>query len=230
MFNALTDCFVQPLPCDEELTAVLMFGLAAAAQVSLLALLRPRPVGRLRAACLRVKRNFGVWIGSVLSGLVLAAGLWPAPAGAAEDAWRGKAAPEFSLKTLDGRTVKLAELRGKVVLLNFWATWCGPCKVEIPWLNDFSTRYRQQGLEVVGVSMDNVADRDDSEKVAAFAREMKMNYTVLLHDDAVKAAYGGLRYMPQTFMVGRDGRIISADYGIRTKAAFEADVLRALGR
>ena len=84
-------------------------------------------------------------------------------------------APDFELKSLDGRTVKLSDFHGKVVVLNFWATWCAPCRVETPWLVDFYRQYKEQGLEVVGVSMDD----GNQEHVAEFVKEMGINYTVL---------------------------------------------------
>jgi peroxiredoxin len=136
----------------------------------------------------------------------------------------GKPAPEFALYTLDGRSVRLSSLRGKVVLLNFWATWCAPCRVEMPWLVDFSRRYQRQGLEVVGVSVDD-GDRD---RVAAFVRATNVNYTIVLKDKAVSDAYGGLRFLPQTFFIGRDGKVVKRTYGVRGKDEFENDIRQAL--
>jgi peroxiredoxin len=140
--------------------------------------------------------------------------------------WTGKPAPEFALHTLDGRSVRLSALRGKVVLLNFWATWCAPCRVEMPWLVEFSGRYQRQGLEIVGVSVDD-GDRD---RVAAFVRARNVNYTIVLKDKAVSEAYGGLRFLPQTFFIGRDGKVIKWTYGVRGKDAFEDDIRQALGK
>jgi peroxiredoxin len=151
------------------------------------------------------------------------AALWAMPA-AGTDGWIGKPAPEFALHTLDGRSATLSGLRGKVVLLNFWATWCAPCRVEMPWLVDFSRRYQRQGLEIVGVSMDD----DDRDRVAAFVRARDVNYTIVLKDKAVSDAYGGLRFLPQTFFIGRDGKVIKWTYGVRGKDDFEDDIRRAL--
>jgi thiol-disulfide isomerase/thioredoxin len=142
----------------------------------------------------------------------------------ASDGWTGKSAPEFALYTLDGRSVKLSSLRGKVVLLNFWATWCAPCRVEMPWLVDFSRRYQHQGLEIVGVSVDD-GDRD---RVATFVRARNVNYTIVLKDKAVNDAYGGLRFLPQTFFIGRDGKVIKRTYGVLGKEDFEDDIRQAL--
>jgi len=111
------------------------------------------------------------------------------------------------------------------VLLNFWATWCAPCRVEVPWLVEFYARYRADGLEILGINMDD----GDREKVVNFAQEKHVQYPILLKDADVTAAYGGLHFLPQTFFVGRDGRITKRSFGILDKATFESDVLAALG-
>src|SRR5437868_4195356 len=135
-------------------------------------------------------------------------------------------APDFELTSLDGRTAKLSDLRGKVVVLNFWATWCAPCRVETPWLVDFYRQYKEQGLEVVGVSMDD----GDRQQVADFVKEMKVNYTILIGNHAVGDAYGGLRFLPQTFFIGRDGKIIKHSFGIKSKSDFEDAIKQSLSR
>jgi len=142
------------------------------------------------------------------------------------DGWTGKAAPDFTLKTLDGRLVRLSQFRGKTVLVNFWATWCAPCRVEMPWLAAFYDRYRSRNFEIVGVAMDD-GDRD---RVAEFVQETRVKYTILLKDDAVGPAYGGARFLPQSFFVGRDGRILAHMIGMRSKENFEADIMAALQR
>jgi thiol-disulfide isomerase/thioredoxin len=139
--------------------------------------------------------------------------------------WAGKSAADFALRALDGRRVRLSDFRGKVVIVNFWATWCGPCKVEMPWLVEFYERYRASGLEILGVSVDD----GDPDRVAKFVRARRVSYTILLKDDAVVDAYGGLRFLPQSFFIGRDGKIIKRTYGIQAKREFEADVTDALG-
>src|SRR2546426_6507666 len=96
-------------------------------------------------------------------------------------------APDFELKSLAGGTVKLSAFRGKVVVLNFWATWCAPCRVETPWLVDLYRQYKEQGLEVVGVSMDD----GEQEHVSDFVKEIGINYTVLTGNHTVGDAYGG---------------------------------------
>jgi cytochrome c biogenesis protein CcmG, thiol:disulfide interchange protein DsbE len=111
-------------------------------------------------------------------------------------------APDFSLTDLDGKPLDLSTYRGKVVLLDFWATWCTPCRAEIPHFIEFQNNYRDQGLQVIGVSMD-----DDLKPVGPFYKEYKMNYPVALGNDKLAQAYGGILGLPVTFLIGRDGHI-----------------------
>ena len=142
----------------------------------------------------------------------------PAAAGAAG---APRPAPDFTLQSLDGRTVRLSDFRGKAVVLNFWATWCAPCRVEMPWLVELSRRYRAQGVEVVGVSLD---DPGQEQEVAKFARERNVDYTILLGSNAVGDAYGGARFLPQTFFIDRDGRIVKSTVGITTESDLEKNI------
>lgn len=121
-----------------------------------------------------------------------------------------KPAPEFALKDANGRTVHLSDYRGKVVLLDFWATWCGPCKIEIPWFIDFEREFKDQGFAVLGVSM----DEDGWRVIKPYVQSMKMNYRVLLGDDAVSTAYGGLDSLPTTLLIDRQGKIASVHVGV----------------
>ena len=141
------------------------------------------------------------------------------------DDWTGHAAPDFVLDTLDGRRLRLSDLRGRVVLINFWATWCAPCALEMPWLAEFDARYRARGLTILGISVDDAS----RERIAKMVEERRATYLILLKDDTVELRYGGVRFLPQTFFVGRDGRVVMWRYGIRTREAFEADVRSALG-
>jgi peroxiredoxin len=136
----------------------------------------------------------------------------------------GQTAANFALRALDGHTIRLSDFRGKVVLLNFWATWCAPCRVEMPWLVEFHQRYRSRGLEVVGVALDD-GGRDE---IARFVRERHVDYIILLKDDAVADAYGGGRFLPQTFLIGRDGRILRHGSGLLDRTQLEIDIRRAL--
>jgi len=118
-------------------------------------------------------------------------------------------APDFTLKSLDGRDVHLSALHGKVVIVNFWATWCGACKVEIPELIDVYQRRHRDGLEIVGISMDDASN----DVVARFAKSKNVSYTIVRGDAAVAKAYGGIRFMPQSFVVDRHGKIVKTFLG-----------------
>lgn len=113
-----------------------------------------------------------------------------------------KTAPDFTLTDSNGSKVQLADYRGKVVLLNFWATWCGPCQVEIPWFEEFEQQYKSKGFAVLGVSM----DEDGWTAVKPYIAEHKLNYRILLGNDSVSQLYGGLDSLPTTFMIDRDGK------------------------
>ncbi len=134
-----------------------------------------------------------------------------------------KAAPDFHLKDAEGKAVKLSDYRGKVVLLDFWATWCGPCKMEVPWFIEFQRAKKNQGFEVLGVSM----DEDGWAAVRPFVKDMQINYRVLLGDDRTADSYGGLEALPTTFIIDRDGRIASTHVGVADKKDFE-DVIDQL--
>ena len=122
----------------------------------------------------------------------------------------GKPTPAFSLKDADGQVVRPADYKGKVVLLDFWATWCGPCKLEIPWFMEFERQFKDQGFAVVGVSM----DEDGWAAIKPYAQNMKMNYRILLGNDDVSTAYGGLDALPTTLLIDRQGRIASVHEGV----------------
>ncbi|MFB3915865.1 MAG: peroxiredoxin family protein [Terriglobales bacterium] len=146
------------------------------------------------------------------------------PSGPLTGTVKGKLAPEFELKDLDGNTVRLSDYRGKAVLLNFWATWCPPCKEEMPWFVDLQKEYGPQGLEVLGVAMDD-AGRDT---IANFIQSMSVNYKILLGTENVADAYGGVQALPTTFCIGRDGKIVSRVFGLVTHREIEENVKTAL--
>jgi thiol-disulfide isomerase/thioredoxin len=127
----------------------------------------------------------------------------------------------FTLKDVDGKDVKLASLKGKVVLLDFWATWCGPCKIEIPWFIEFQNKYGKDGFQVVGVSVD-----DTQAKLKPYVANMKMNYPVLqgLDHDDIQDAYGPLFGIPVTIVISRDGRMCAKHVGLSSKDAFEREI------
>jgi thiol-disulfide isomerase/thioredoxin len=133
-------------------------------------------------------------------------------------------APDFTLESLDGKSMRLSDLRGKAVLLNFWATWCGPCKIETPWLVELQNQYGAQGLQVIGVAMDD-SGKDD---IAKFAKDMGVNYPVLLGKEAVGDAYGGVPALPESFFIGRDGKIVDKIIGLKGRSEIEDSIKKAL--
>jgi peroxiredoxin len=137
---------------------------------------------------------------------------------------RGIQAPDFELASLDGRKVKLSDFRGKAVVLNFWATWCAPCKVEMPWFVDLQKEYGSDGLTILGVAMDD----SEPQKIAQFASEMGVNYPVLLGTNNVSEAYGDVEYLPTTFYINRQGKIVGKVAGLIGKAEIEDDARKAL--
>ena len=132
-----------------------------------------------------------------------------------------KPAPlDFTMKDLDGKDVSLASFKGKVILLNFWATWCGPCKAEIPGFVELQEQYKDD-LVIVGYSVDDPAD-----KARAFAEEWKMNYPVLLGEgrEDVQDAYGPIYGIPASFLISKDGKLCKRHMGIAPKAVFEKEI------
>ena len=139
---------------------------------------------------------------------------------------QGKAAPDFSLPTPTGQTMKLSDFQGKAVLLNFWATWCEPCKVEMPWFVDLQKKYGPQGLQVLGVAMDDASPKD----IESFARKMGVNYPILVGKEEVGAQYGGIDYLPSTFYISRDGKIMDHVFGLVSRSEIEASIEKALSQ
>jgi peroxiredoxin len=135
-----------------------------------------------------------------------------------------KTAPEFALKDADGKVVKLADYKGKVVLLDFWATWCSPCKVEIPWFMEMQRKNKDRGFEVLGVAMDD----EGWEIVKPFLAKMGVNYRILAGTDAVAQAYGGVDALPTTFLIDRTGKIAAVHIGLASKKDFEDGIEQLL--
>jgi peroxiredoxin len=138
---------------------------------------------------------------------------------------RGKAAPDFNLTDISGKKVSLADFKGHPVVVNFWATWCGPCKLEMPWFQEFSGKYKGQGLEVLGLSQDDGASRQD---VADAAKKIGVTYTILMPDDKVAKKYGGVDYLPETFYIDRTGNVVDVTAGAPSKDQMEALIRKTI--
>ena len=167
----------------------------------------------------------------IFLGLVIVAGLyfvnryWIAPAttNAARPTGQFPAAPEFSATSLSGEKIDMKDYRGKVVLLDFWATWCGPCRMEIPGFVQLQQKYRDQGFAVIGVSMD-----DGPQPVREFYNQFRMNYPVVMGTNTMSELYGGIMGLPTSFVIGRDGRIYAKHVGATEIAVFESEIRELL--
>jgi peroxiredoxin len=136
----------------------------------------------------------------------------------------GKTAPDFALTDLSGKTVRLADFKGEIVLLDFWATWCGPCRREIPDLIQLQKQYADKGFTILGISL----DEEGAAVVKPFAREFGINYPLVIASPQVTAAYGGIQAVPTAFPVDRDGRILQIFVGGQDKSDFEQAIRSAL--
>jgi len=134
-----------------------------------------------------------------------------------------KRAPDFELKDAGGRVVRLSDYAGKVVLLDFWATWCGPCRGAIPWLIELSEKYKADGLAVIGVSM----DEEGWSAVKPFMEKMKITYPILLGNKRVAYLYGGVESLPLAFFVDRNQRVAAIHPGEASRKDYEKTI-RAL--
>jgi peroxiredoxin len=133
-------------------------------------------------------------------------------------------APNFTLKDADGNPVHLTDYRGKVVLVNFWATWCGPCEVEIPWFVEFEQKYRDQGFAVLGLSMDD----DGWKAVRPYIASHKINYRVMIASEVVSQQFGDIDSLPTSFVLDRQGRIATNHVGLIDKRDYQNEILKLL--
>jgi len=148
----------------------------------------------------------------------------------------GKPAPNFALEDLSGKQVSLASYKGKAVMINFWATWCGPCKLETPWIVDLRQKYAAQGFEVLGVDTegDDLAPGDKAGWAKAqaaaskFAADEKIQYPVLLDGDSISREYGGLDDLPASFFVDKSGKVVAATVGSSSESDIEGNIKKAL--
>lgn len=164
----------------------------------------------------------GLLIAAAAALLVLAASrrLSTSTADSASRATANQPSPAWELKDVDDKTVKSSDFAGKVVILDFWATWCGPCRMEIPGFIELQKQYADKGLVVIGVSL----DQDGASAVKPFAEKMGINYPIVLGDETIVSAFGGIEGIPTTFIIDRTGNIVRKHVGYASKAEFEADI------
>ena len=139
---------------------------------------------------------------------------------------RGKAAPAFTLVDLSGKKVSLADFKGKPVVIDFWATYCAPCKLEMPWFEEFTAKYKDQGLVVLGVDQDDSVGKNE---VALAAKRTGVTYPILMPDKTIATNYKLGDYLPQTFFVDKNGTVAEEVIGGRSKDEIEAAVKKISG-
>jgi len=151
---------------------------------------------------------------------------------------QGKMAPAFALQDLNGQKVSLTSYRGKALLINFWATWCAPCKIETPWIVELRNKYASQGFEVLGVDTEGDDLKPDDKtgwaktrtEVGKFIQQEKIPYPVLLDGDSISVPYGGLDELPTSFFIDRKGNVVAAQVGLTSESDLEARIRKALGQ
>lgn len=137
-----------------------------------------------------------------------------------------KTAPAWELKDVDGKKVQSADFKGKVVVLDFWATWCPPCRAEIPGFVELQKQYGDKGLVIVGVSL----DEEGPSVVKPFMKKYKINYPIVMGDQKIVEAFGGVTGIPTTFVIDREGQIISKHVGFAEKSVFEKEIRPLLAK
>jgi len=140
------------------------------------------------------------------------------------DRAEGWQAPSFVLSDLQGKTVRFSDFSDKIVIVNFWASWCGPCRMEIPQLVDLYNRFRDRGVVVIGIAIDPAGP----EVLSKFAREMQINYPLLIGDEKVFYDFGGLVGLPTTFVIDRQGKVVDKHVGLVGPNVFEQRILSLL--
>jgi cytochrome c biogenesis protein CcmG/thiol:disulfide interchange protein DsbE len=137
---------------------------------------------------------------------------------------RAEPAPDWKLQDLDGKTVKLSDYKGKVVILDFWATWCPPCRAEIPHFIELQKQYGAQGLVIIGMSL----DEGGAKVVSDFAKAKEINYPVVIGTQDIATAYGGIEAIPTTFIIDAKGNIVNKYIGLTDKDVFEGEIKKLL--
>jgi thiol-disulfide isomerase/thioredoxin len=133
-------------------------------------------------------------------------------------------APGWELKNLDGKSVRLSDFKGKVVILDFWATWCPPCREEIPHFVELQTKYKDKGLVVVGISL----DEGGPAVVSSFVAAQKINYPIVMGNETVSTAYGNIQAIPTTFVIDPNGDIVGRHEGFTEESVFESEIQKLL--
>jgi thiol-disulfide isomerase/thioredoxin len=159
------------------------------------------------------------WLAFVTLTLALAAGLFGCSSRAHADA-----PPPWTLKDLSGKTVSLSDFKGKVVVLDIWATWCPPCRAESPHFIELQNEFKDKGVTVVGLSVDSTGP----EAVAKFVQENKMNYPIVMADEATATAYGADQGIPLTIVIDKNGQVVGRHLGLTDKETFEDEIHKAL--
>jgi peroxiredoxin len=155
-------------------------------------------------------------LGVVVGGILLAGAIWA----------HADKAPDFSLKDLNGKTVKLADLKGKAVILDFWATWCPPCRAEIPDLNTLYKEYKKKGATIVGVALD---EGGKTAIVAGMKKyKLSLDYPILIGNQDISKLYGGIDAIPTTFILDKGGNIVNKYIGLQEKKVFVEDLNKIL--
>lgn len=181
------------------------------------------------------KRHFGrlLLLGGLGAYVVVSEIAWQGPARAqtglpplitsahAADAFAGPKAPAWELKDVDGKPVKSSDFEGKVVILDFWATWCPPCKAEIPGFVELQKKYGDKGLVVIGVSL----DEQGPQIVKPFMKQFGVNYPVTMGDPKIVQDFGGIAAIPTTFVIDRNGKILARHVGYVPKETFEKQII-----
>jgi peroxiredoxin len=187
-----------------------------------------RALAQFRAARARGTRGMRIWIWAAAAAMAVFMCLLAFPHLWSSASVRvlkdGQPAPDFSLKDSTGADLRLSDYRGTAVVLNFWATWCRPCKVEMPMLEDFEARYKASGLAVIGVSMDD----DGWKSVMPYLGKNKLNYPVVIGNPELAKRYG-VEAMPTTLLIDRAGRLAGVHVGPVEKKTWESEISRLLG-
>lgn len=169
---------------------------------------------------------------AVIGGAWVLQNTWLKGAGAGSSSGNLPDAPDVTFTMLDGKTVSLADYRGQVVLVNFWATWCGPCRIEMPWFIEFQRKYAEQGFTILGVAMDDnpavVGPWLQNERFDVDGQPAALNYPILIGNDAIADRFGGIIGMPTTLVISRDGKIAKRFIGLVSHDKIVAEIEKQL--